>query len=577
MSKTELKDFVIKAVKAAQKEGELPLFDMPEALIEFPEREEHGDYSTNIALLIGKETGREPMEAAGILLKFLRRELKKDQIEKLEAKEPGFINFWLSKEELLNSLKRILKEKDKFGSGKEGKTVVIDYSAPNIAKPFGVGHLRSTIIGQALYNIYKFLGWKCIGDNHLGDWGTQFGKLIVAIKKWNKKPLDNLTIQDLEELYVKFHQEAEEDEELLEEARQWFKKLEEKDKEAEELWQLCVRISLKEFNRVYKILGVKIDYALGESFYGDKMEEVIEDARKKGFAKESRGALVIPLPGIGTPLMLLKSDGATTYETRELATIKHRMEKWKPDLIIWEVGVDQKFHFQKSFLAAEILGYGKREQFVHVAHGLIRWAHGKFSTRKGETIHLEEILKEAIKRAEKIIEQSQTAKNISKKEKQEIARQVGIGAIKYNDLSRHYSKDVIFDWDNVFSLEGNSGPYLQYTAVRCQSVLQKAGASRELNFVPVLGQLKKEEETILRTIRRFPEIVQEVAAKFSPNLICNLAFDLAQKYNIFYEKCPILGAKTDEVKEFRLALTEATRQVLKNSLELLGISIPQKM
>jgi len=533
--------------------------------LEVPENPFYGDYSTNIALKFKKD----PLEIV--------KKLKSPLFRKVEVAGPGFINFWLSKQELFNSLEKILKEKEKYGSSKigKGKIIVIDYSSPNIAKPFGVGHLRSTIIGQALYNIYKFLGWKCIGDNHLGDWGTQFGKLIVAIKKWNTKKLNDLTIQELEELYVRFHKEVEKNPELLEQARQEFKKLENNNQETKKIWQFCVSISLKEFDKIYKILGIKIDHALGESFYQDKVKYIIKDAKEKGVVQKSQGALVVPLLDIKTPLMLLKADETTVYATRDLATIKYRMKKWKPDLIVWEVGIDQKLYFQQLFRVAEMLGYGKKEQFIHVAHGLIRWSYGKFSTRKGDTIHLDKILKEIIEKAEKIVSQSEIVKILSEKEKQEIAKQVGIGAVKYNDLSRHYSKDIVFDWQRALSLEGNSGPYLQYTAVRCQAVLDKTKIKIKIKVD--LADFNKEEENILRIIRKFPEIVQNAADNFSPNLICNFAFDLAQKYNLFYEKNPILAAETKQIKEFRLILTAAVKQVLENCLILLGISIPKKM
>ena len=583
MNKEEITKLIKQAIKIAQKEGELPSFDMPKILVESPERERFGDYTTNVAMLIANKIEEEPIKIAKILAQYLEKATDREQIREIEVISPGFINFWFSKKELLVSLEKILKEKDKFGSDKQKKTMIIDYSAPNIAKPFGVGHLRSTIIGQAIYNVYKFLGWKSIGDNHLGDWGTQFGKLIVAIKRWSKKDLKDLSIGELEKLYVKFHQEAEKDESLLVEARESFKKLEQGDKEARRIWKGCVDLSLKEYNKIYKMLDVKIDYAFGESFYEKGTQDVVKDAREKGLAKNSQGALVIFLPGFDIPLMLLKSDGATTYETRELATIRYRINKWKPDLIIYEVGADQKLHFRKSFLAAEILGYGRREQFIHVAHGLIRWPHGKFSTRKGDTIHLEEILKEAIIRASKIVENSRETKNLPEKTKKKIAKEIGIGAIKYNDLSRHYDKDIIFDWDRILSLEGNSGPYLQYVAVRCQSVIEKSEKGKrklskvKINIEDNLEELNLEEQKLLRTLRKFPEIVKKSASTFSPNLICNFAFNLAQQYNTFYEKCSILEAKTKEKKDLRLALTKATRQILKNSLELLGISIPEKM
>jgi len=557
MDKQEIKKLVKKAVLIAQKEGKLPRFDIPEIIIEFPDREEHGDYSANIAFPTSKITEKPPQFIAAII----KEELQDKFGDSVTVLPPGFINFKVSKDELIDSLKEIIKKGAEYGRQKQGKTVVIDYSAPNIAKPFGIGHLRSTIIGQAIYNIYQFLGWKCIGDSHLGDWGTQFGKLIIAIKKWWKKDLEKLTIDDLEKLYVRFHTESESDKTLINKARESFKKLEQGDKEAIKIWKFCVALSLKEFDRIYNLLGIKIDYALGESFYQDKMDAVIKEAKDLGIAKKSQGALVIPLKGIDTPLILLKSDGTTTYETRDLATSKYRREKWNPDLFIYEVGADQKYYFTKVFKASEMLGYGKKEQYVHIAHGLIRWPHGKFSTRKGDTVHLEDVLNQAVKRAGKITEDK------------DIAKKVGIGAVKYNDLSRHYSRDIVFDLDKMITLEGNSGPYIQYTAVRCKSVIKKAKAEKE-NKRFKIDNLNKEEEIVLRTLRKFPEIIQQAADTFSPNLICNFVFDLAQKYNLFYEKSPILSAKS---KDFRIALTKAVLQLLENSLNLLGIEIPEKM
>lgn len=564
-------------IRELQLTGELPIFDIPEIIIEYPEEKSYGDYSVNVAMRIAKEARKTPMEIAAKLSEKLKAKSEK-LFEKIEVVSPGFINFYLAEKELLNSLNRVLREKERYGSSKigEDRVMVIDYSSPNIAKSFGVGHLRSTIIGQALYNIYKFLGWKVIGDNHLGDWGSQFGKLIVAIKKWNKKEeLKNLTIQELENLYIKFHQEAEKESGLLEEGRKEFKKLEQGDRENKEIWQYCVDLSLKEFNRIYNILDIRTDYMLGESFYQDKMADVVRDAQARGVVEKSEGALVIYLSKIKTPLMLLKKDGATTYATRDLATIKYRLEKWRPDLIIWEVGIDQKLYFQQLFEAAEMLGYGKEEQFIHIAHGLVRSSSGKFSTRKGETIHLEEILKGVIEKAKKIVFQSETAKNLSEKEKQEIAEMIGIGAVKYNDLSRHYSRDIIFDWDRALSLDGNSAPYLQYTFTRCQSILEKAGwvdnyQAKEVN-------LSSEEKIILKEIYKFPEIIEQSAKNFSPNLICNFIFHLAQRYNNFYEKHSIISAQSQELIIFRLALTAAVAQVLKTSLSLLGVSVPKKM
>ena len=549
-------------------------------VLEFPEDERFGDYSANFAMRRWQDFGfKNPREFAN----FLAKKLQKDKdlakiVSKIEVAGPGFINFFLKKEFFVEELKRILKEKNKYGKSKNGKnkTVIFDYSSPNIAKPFGIGHLRSTIIGQALYNIYKFLGFKCIGDNHLGDWGTQFGKLIVAVKKWGEKKTGDYSIEDLEELYIKFHKEVEKNPKIEEEGREWFKKLEEGDKEAKKIWRAFVKISLKEFTKIYKLLGIKIDYALGESFYEEMLKDIIKEAKEKKIAIESQGALIIKyshneLP----PAMILKSDGATTYLTRDLATVKYRLKKWKPDLIIYEIGVDQELHLKQLFRAVELLGWDKTK-FFHVAHGLYRKTTGKFSTRRGETIHLEEVLKEAILRAREIVQNSETGRGLSEEEKEKVAKMVGIGAVKYNDLSQHYSKDIVFDWEKILNLKGNSAPYLQYTFVRCQSVLRKVKFKTLPKKIEAID-FNLEEEDILREIYKFPEIVQEAAEKFSPNLICNFIFDLAQKYNFFYDLHPILKAKTEELKIFRLALTMAVAQVLKNSLNLLGISAPEKM
>jgi len=595
-AREEIKKLTENSIKILQKEGVFPEFAIPEIVIEHPEEKIYGDYATNIAMVIARQINKNPIEIANLLgLRFKIKSLR--YFDKVEIAKPGFINFFLSNEFFLEEVKKTLKGKNRYGSSKigKGKTVVVDYSSPNIAKPFGIGHLRSTIIGQALYNIYKFLGWRCIGDNHLGDWGTQFGKLIVAIQRWGEKEKTYYSIEDLEKLYVKFHQEAELNPTLEKEARGWFKKLEEGDREAKKIWKICVDISLKEFDRIYKLLGIEIDYTFGESFYQGMLKKIIKETREKKVAINSQGALIIQYPkNEFPPAMILKSDGATTYLTRDLATIKYRLNKWKPNLILYEVGADQTLHFKQLFLAVELLGWIKKEKLFHVAHGLIRLKEGKFSTRKGLTIHLEEVLREAIERARKIIDRapegsedeeesetlfakkSETGIDLLEKEKKEIAQMVGIGAVKYNDLSQYYGKDIIFDWQKILKLKGNSGPYLQYTFTRCQSVLRKAQMKIDPLKLKIID-FNPEEENLLRTIYKFPEVVEEAAEKFSPNLICNFAFDLAQKYNLFYDLHSIIKAETEELKIFRLALTTAVSQVLKNSLSILGISAPERM
>lgn len=588
------KQIAFQLCEIAQKEFGM----VPESfVVEHPADPTHGDYASNIAMVLAKEINKNPMEIAERIITNYELRLPAGKAgitnyDKVKVAAPGFINFWLSKEFLLSQLHEVLKKKDSFGKSQvgKGKTVIIDYSSPNIARPFSIGHLRSTIIGQAVYNLYRFLGYKVIGDNHIGDWGTQFGKLIYAINAWSDtSKLSSMTVQDLVSLYIRFHEEAKKNPSLDEKARLWFKRLEEGDKKTEEIWQQCVDISWKEFYRIYKILDIQIDYAFGESFYKDKMTAVIDKAKDLGITKESEGALIIEVGNGMPPVLLLKSDGATTYHTRDLTTIKFRQERFGPvDEMIYETGVDHALHFRQLFTAARKFNWGKNVKYTHVGHGMMRLSSGRMRTRKGEVILLEKVLNEAIERARKIVERNNA--NLSEIEKDKIAKAVGIGAVKYNDLSQHYSKDIVFDWQKILNLQGNSGPYLQYAYARTQSVIRNSelrtpaeGEARQKrqNSKPQLKiqnyQIKKEEATILRTIYKFPEIVAEAAKNYAPNLICNFLFDLGQKFNRFYEKLPIIKAESGEARDLRLALTATTGQIIKQGLYLLGIDVPEKM
>lgn len=540
--------------------------------VEATENLDFGDYSSNVAL--GEKSPRVFAEKLAEKLKT-NKELGKI-IDRIEVAGPGFINFWLKKDILVDNLIQIGQGKEKYGSSSagKGKTVIIDYSSPNIAKPFGIGHLRSTIIGQALYNLYKYLGYEVVGDNHLGDWGTQFGVLLSQISKIYKSTnlqISNLTVEDLEQMYVDFHKKVETNPELEDEARKWFKKLEDGDGEAKKIWQACVDVSMKEFNRIYALLGVKIDFAFGESYYESEMKQMIADPQIKKYLSEGEdGASIIDLTkfGIKTPLMFLKADGATTYATRDLATIMYRARKWDPQIVIYEVGAEQSLHFQQVFAAARLLKLvTDSTQLVHTAHGLYLAPDGKkFSTRKGKTIKLEEVLNEAIDRAKKLGNDSE-----------KVAKEVGIGAIKYYDLMHAVTSNVVFDWEKMMNLEGNSGPYLQYTVARTNSVLTKATFK---GFTPSIKEsskgksLQEEELSVLRALTHFPETVESSALTYSPNLLCNYVYDLAQKYNTFYNKHKIIGSDNEE---FRLELTFGVGQVLKTGLKLLGIETPERM
>jgi len=537
-----------------------------------------GHLSTNIAMILAKDLKKNPYKLAQEIVEELETVVDQNIVEKIEVIKPGFINFYFTTQFLISQSEKInyqLEFKNHLKTYGQDKTMVIDYSAPNIAKPFGIGHLRSTNIGQAIYNLYQILGWNCIGDNHLGDWGTQFGKLIVAIDKWASKSIESLSIDDLEKLYVKFHNQSETDPSLIDLARQTFKKLEDNDPEVKKLWQICVDISLKEFDQVYKILDVKIDYAHGESFYQPHLKKVIHLFKTKKLAKVSRGALIVkvdPLP----PAMLVKSNGTTTYFTRDLATVKYRLDTWKPNLIIYEVGSDQTLHFQQVFATCKKIGWLPKDGFAHVGHGLIRWPQGKFSTRKGDTIHLKDVIKEATNKATKIVESSQVSKSLTSKEQKDMIRDVAIGAIKFADLFQHPQKDIIFDWDKIMGLGGDSGPYLQYTYARCLSVLTKSNILETKNIAlsSITDPINQQEYLLLNLFIQFESKILESASTINPSILAQYLLKVAKEYNQFYANLKIIGQSQ---QTFRLFLTQTTASILEIGLKLLGIKPVEKM
>lgn len=537
-----------------------------EYTIEHPTQTEHGDFATNAALVIAKKQSVNSHKlATKIVHKILTK--KYEMLEKVEVAGPGFINFFLSKKYFVDNIIDIQKKGETYGSLQigENKTVIVEFSSPNIAKPFTIGHLRSTIIGDAIARILTFSGYSVLRDNHLGDWGTQFGKQIVALKKWGSdedlKRAEN-PVKYLVDLYVRFHTEAEKDPTLEDEARSWFLKLERGDKEARKIWKECVDWSMAQFDKLYEMLDVKFDMMLGESFFEDKMGPVLDELQKKGLAKESQGALLVFFPHDKyPPLMVRKKDGATLYATRDLATDRYRIQTWGKDItIINEVGAEQGLYFKQIFETEEMLGYLKKSQRVHIGHGMMRFKEGKMSTRKGNTVWLEDVLAEAIKRASAFNPQ--------------VAKEVGIGALKYNDLKRECSKDVMFVWDDVLNLKGNSGPYLQYTYARAQSVLKKAATQKLTAETPSF--LKNIEiTTVERLLCEFPEVVERTAREYAPHYICTYIFELGQAFNTYYATNPIIQA--GELTGYRLLLTQAVAQVMKNSLTLLGIQTPETM
>lgn len=540
---------------------------------------------------LAKETRRSPGELAESVAAKL--DLTGTPFSGVEAAD-GYLNFRLAPAilagEVASDFGRDPQAYGRSAAG-AGRTIVIDYSSPNIAKPFSVGHLRSTIIGQALHNILSWLGYRVIGDNHIGDWGTQFGKLLCAFDRWgDENELKKNPTSHLLSLYVRFHDETKNDPTLESAARDWFRRLETGDPVARARWEEFVRFSKAEFDRIYRLLGVRFDAMLGESFYESRLAGVVERALARKVAREevpetsSRGddvvagekVVLIPLEsaGIKVPLLLRKSDGTSLYATREIATAEYRMETWRPEKILYVVGNEQELYFRQFNAALKLLGYGV--PCVHVNFGLVRLPEGRMSTREGRVVLLEDVISESIRRAETVV----TDRDLSEAEKREIARKVGIAAIKYADLSQNRIKEVVFDWNRMLALDGDSAPYLMYAHTRTRSILRKAdvaqlGADRHVQGLP--GLVAPQEQVLIKHIARFPDAIVSAAEANEPHRIANRLYRLAQDFSAFYNAVPVLKAETDELRSARLYLVEMTGQVIKLGLGLLGIEVSERM
>jgi len=533
-------------------------------LIETPPSKELGDFSFP-CFTLAKELKKNPVEIA----KDISSKIKSNHFEKVEAKGP-YINFYIDKKSLAKeTLLAISKEKDKYGSSKEGKgkTLLIDLSAPNIAKPFGIGHLRSTIIGNSLASIYSFSGYKTVKINYLGDWGTQFGKLIAGYKKFgDEKKLKSNPISHLQEIYVKVNSDPDMDEI----ARSEFKSLEDGDEKNLKLWKRFRKLSLEEFDKIYSLLGVEFDVISGESFYNDKMDKVVNMLEKKKLLELNQGALVVDLSKYNLGVCLIKkTDGATLYATRDITAAIDRFQNYKFDKMIYEVGAEQKLHFKQFFKVLKLAGFDFADNCVHVAHGLYLDNDGKkFSTRKGKIVQMSDVLDEVIALAtEEILKRDP---KISKTEIKKRAKLIALSAIIYGDLKNFRENDAIFDIDRFVSFEGNTGPYLLYTYARAKSILFKS--NKKLSYS--IKELSSKEGDLVFELSRFPLVVREARESYSPNLIANYAFDLSQKFNEFYHSEQVIGSETES---FKLALVNSFSQVLKNSLSLLGIKTLEKM
>jgi arginyl-tRNA synthetase len=573
ISKRSIDMFDVKEIVANSLAPLIPSFNKNSLydMLEYPPNPEMGDVALP-CFKLSKVYKKAPALIADELLKNIPQS---EYFEKVEAVS-GYLNFFINKSLFIKTVIGEILDKDtKYGASDigNGKNVVIDYSAPNIAKPFHVGHLRSTSIGNALYKIFEFMGYNCIGVNHLGDWGTQFGKLIVAYKKWgDAKRIEQNGIKELMDIYVRFHTEAEKDPTLDDEARAWFAKMEHGDEEALKLWQWFKDISLKEFKRIYDLMGIKFDSYAGESFYNDKMEAVIEELKEKDLLKESQGAMIVDLDEYDMPpCMILKKDGSSLYATRDIAAAIYRKNEYNFDKCIYVTAAAQALHFKQWFKVVELMEYDWAKDLVHVPFGLVSLGGEKLATRKGKVVLLEDILNKAMEKTLETIE----AKNPNLEGKEEIAREMGVGAVIFSDLSANRIKDVSFSWDEILNFDGETGPYVQYTHARACSVLKKANEEVNSAFNSELLD-SKEEYQLAKTLKLFPERVIQAMEDLEPSIITRYLVDLAQAFNRFYNTHSILVDDND-LRTARLAMVKSTKITLANGLKLIGLSTPERV
>ncbi|WP_032121470.1 arginine--tRNA ligase [Clostridium amazonitimonense] len=541
-----------------------------EKIIEIPPKPDMGDFAFpcfQFAKVLRK--------APNAIAEELKDKISKEGFEKVETLGP-YLNFFVEKGDLIKeTLNKILNEKERYGSSEEGKgkNVIVEYSSPNIAKPFHVGHLFTTAIGNALYKMLNFEGYNAIGVNHLGDWGTQFGKLIVAYKRWiDEKALEKNPIEELLRIYVKFHDESEKNPSLEDEARMHFKRLEDGEEEETKLWKRFKDLSLKEFEKVYEILGVKFDSYAGESFYSDKMDTVVEELENKGLLVDSNGAKVVMLDEYNMPPCIIKkADGATIYATRDLAAAMYRKNTYNFYKNIYVVGTPQALHFKQIFTTLKLMGHDWADDCRHVGFGLVKFADKKLSTRKGDVILLEDLLKEATAKTLEIINE----KNPNLENKEEVAKKVGIGAVVFAYLKNNRERDIVFDWKDMLSFEGETGPYVQYTYARAKSILRKAGTiGSECDYSKLNS---KEEFELVKTLKAFNEAILSAIDKLEPAMLTRYIIDVAKAFNKFYNSHSIINLEDESLKNARLNMVEATCTVIHNGLSLLGIETVEKM
>lgn len=545
-----------------------------EGYIEVPPNEDMGDYAFP-CFKLAKALRKAPPAIA----EELKGKITADEnIDKIEI-AGGYLNFYVNKEVLAREvLQEISERKENYGSDKsgEGKTVIVEYSSPNIAKPFHIGHLRTTIIGASLYKIYKFMGYNTVGINHLGDYGTQFGKLIEGYKRWGSEyNIDENPIEELMKIYIRINDLCKEDESVLEACRENFRLLEEGDKYCTELWERFRDVSLQEFNRIYDLLGVKFDSLKGEASYADSWGEVVDILEKSGKLTESDGAKIVDLEDVGKGVcMITKSNGSTIYATRDLAAIRYRAKTYDFDKCLYVVAYEQALHFRQIFEVAKYLDIPEKCQkgLEHVQYGMVRLTTGKMSTREGNVVKVEDLLKESIARVKEIIEE----KNTDIENKDEEAKKIGIGAVIFNSLCTTIIKDQVFDWNTVLNFNGETGPYIQYIYVRTKSVTEKAGYMPSFDEVKFDKLQDKQSLNVIKNLYKFEDILQVVIEKNEPSILARYLIDLAGSYSNFYNENKIIDEDKD-VQNARVYLSYAVGTVLKTGASLLGLEMPNRM
>ena len=570
----EKKKMIAKCIYDALNNTEITI-DEIEAKVEVPKDKQNGDFSYP-CFNLAKIMKNSPVNIANTIKGNI---VLPKEISKVDVVN-GFLNFYLDSDNVVAStLEKIVKEKENYGSSNEGngRNIIVEYSSPNIAKPFHLGHFRNTVLGKALYDLYVTLGYNVTGINHLGDWGRQFGIIIEGYKRFKDEyDFEKDPLAALSDIYVRMNKICKEDESEMDKARENFKKLEEGDEELTKLWKYFREVSLKEYKRIYDLLGSKFDSYNGEAFYNDKMGEVIDILDKKGVLIDSQGAKVVDVGPDMPPCIVLKSNGSTIYATRDLAAILYRTRTYDFEKCIYITATEQILHFKQVFEAAKHLVDEKYQKgLTHVTYGMIRLKTGKMSTREGNVIYINDLIKEAIKKAKDII----LSKNANLENADEVAKKVGIGALTFNYLKNNKNKDIIFDLDETLRFDGETGPYVQYTYVRTKSMLEKAGFKVEDLDKDIDYTLLKETQEIelVKELQKFGDVIRRAASENEPSILAKYMIDVAASFSRFYNECQVATLDDEKLKAARCALVYATSIVIKKGLGILGVECPEKM